>query len=425
MSQRPASRHYVTVAVASMIGTTIEWYDFFLYSTAAALIFNKLFFPNYDPLVGTLAALATYSVGFFARPFGGVVCGHFGDRIGRKSMLLATLLLMGIPTILIGLMPTYRQIGPWAAVLLVILRILQGIAVGGEWGGAALMSVEHAPAGRKGLFGSLPQAGVGIGLALSSLAMAQVSRLPEADMLSWGWRLPFLASAFLLGVGWFIRIRIAESPVFERVLSAGERSTAPLVTVLKLHPRATLQVIGARLAEVSWFYLVATYTLTYATTQLGLSKPIILHAVVAGAAAQVIMVPLLGHLGDRIGQRRVYGLGAVCLIAFAFPYFDLLQRRDAVSVWFAVVPALSIVAAMMYSQQSALFAAQFPAAVRYSGISLGVQSAGAVGGGLTPLIAAALVARSGATTGVSLYFVALGIVAVACTLGMSEARASE
>ena len=415
----PALQHYAIVGIASMIGTTIEWYDFFLYSTAAALIFNKLFFPNYDPLVGTLASLGTYSIGFFARPFGGAIFGHFGDRIGRKSMLLITLLLMGVPTILIGLMPTYKQIGIWAAVALVVLRILQGIAVGGEWGGAALMSVEHAPEGKKGFYGSLPQAGVGMGLALSSLAMASVSRMPEAELLTWGWRLPFLASALLLGVGWFIRVRIAESPVFERLQAAGSRSRTPLWVVLRQHPGATLQVIGARLAEVSWFYIVVTFSLTYATTQLGLSKPTILNAVVAGGATEVIAVPLFGRLGDRIGQKTVYFLGAVCLIAFAFPYFELLQQKDTLSVWLAIVPALSIVGAMMYSQESTLFAAQFPAAVRYSGISLGVQVSGAIGGGLAPLIATGLLAtHGGSTLYVSLYIIVLGVLACACTLGM-------
>ncbi|MEJ5022883.1 MFS transporter [Ochrobactrum vermis] len=216
-------KQYVTAGIASMIGTTIEWYDFFLYGTAAALIFNKIFFPDFDPFMGTLAAFATYSVGFFARPLGGIIFGHFGDRVGRKSMLLITLMLMGVPTILIGLIPSYETIGYWAALLLVIMRFLQGVAVGGEWGGAVLMAVEHAPEGKKGLFGSLPQAGVAPGLILSSLAMGLVAKLPEGDMLAWGWRIPFLASVVLLGVGWFIRMKIAESPDFERMETKEEK----------------------------------------------------------------------------------------------------------------------------------------------------------------------------------------------------------
>ena len=210
-------RQYVTAGLASMMGTTIEWYDFFLYGTAAALIFNKIFFPEFDPITGTLAAFATYSVGFFARPLGGLIFGHFGDKVGRKSMLIITLFLMGIPTILIGLIPSYESIGYWAAVLLVLMRFLQGVAVGGEWGGAVLMAVEHAPEGKKGFFGSLPQTGVAPGLILSSLAMGAVATLPEEDMLSWGWRIPFIASVVLLLVGWFIRVKVAESPDFEKI----------------------------------------------------------------------------------------------------------------------------------------------------------------------------------------------------------------
>ncbi|SFP33446.1 Sugar transporter [Variovorax sp. OK605] len=246
-----ARKGYVTAGLASMMGTTIEWYDFFLYGTAAALIFNKIFFPSFDPITGTMAAFATYSVGFFARPLGGIVFGHFGDKVGRKSMLLITLLMMGIPTILIGLIPSYDQIGYWAAVLLVLMRFLQGIAVGGEWGGAVLMAVEHAPTGRKGFFGSLPQAGVAPGLILSSLAMGAVAKLPEADMLSWGWRIPFVASVLLLLVGWFIRVKVAESPDFERMKDRGKKVALPVMEVLRKYPRETLVVVGARLAEVT------------------------------------------------------------------------------------------------------------------------------------------------------------------------------
>jgi MHS family shikimate/dehydroshikimate transporter-like MFS transporter len=410
---------YAIVGIASMMGTTIEWYDFFLYSSAAALIFNKLFFPNFDPMMGTLASFATYAVGFFARPFGGVLFGHLGDRVGRKSALLATLLLMGIPTTLMGLIPTYRQIGLWAAVLLVLLRLLQGIAVGGEWGGAALMSVEHAPDGKKGLFGSLPQAGVGAGLVLSSLAMAWSARLPEADLMSWGWRVPFVASALLVGVGWFIRVRVAESPVFEKMKATGRHVKTPLFEVLRHHPRTTLLVIGARLAEVTWFYTVVTFSLAYASNQLALPKSMVLTAIGAGGATEMCTIPLLGLFADRIGQKWLYALGTVGLIAFALPFFRLLEARNTVSVWLAIVPALAVVGALMYGQQATLFAAQFPAEVRYSGISLGVQVSGAIGGGLAPIVATGLLAiHGGSTVYVSLYLMALGAVALACVLKM-------
>jgi metabolite-proton symporter len=402
-----------------MIGTTIEWYDFFLYGTAAALIFNKLFFPNFDPVVGTIAAFATYSVGFFARPLGGILFGHFGDRVGRKSMLIMTLALMGIPTTLIGLIPTYDQIGIWAAVLLVVMRVMQGVAIGGEWGGAALMAVEHAPEGKKGFFGSLPQAGVGAGLILSSLAMAWVSRLPEADMLSWGWRIPFLASFVLLLVGWFVRLRVAESPAFEKMEATGRRVDKPLAELVKFHWREVLRVIGARIAEVTWFYTVVTFSLAYATMQLGLPKPMLLNAIVVGAAALLVTIPTFGFIGDRVGQKWLYVLGTLLLIGFAFPFFSLLQNKDVPSVWAAIIPAICIVYALMYGQQATLFAAQFPAEVRYSGISLSVQVSGAIGGGLAPLVATSLMAvERGGTTYVSYYLIALGIIAFLCALTM-------
>src|SRR5690606_10421791 len=276
--QARSSRQYVTAGLASMMGTTIEWYDFFLYGTAAALIFNKIFFPAFDPITGTLAAFATYSVGFFARPLGGFVFGHFGEKLGRKSMLLITLFLMGIPTILIGLIPSYESIGYWAAVLLVLMRFLQGIAVGGEWGGAVLMAVEHAPEGKKGFFGSLPQTGVAPGLILSSLAMGAVASLPEEDMLSWGWRLPFLASVVLLLVGWWIRAKVAESPDFEQMSNKGKQVPIPALEVLRHYPRDVLLVVGGRLAEVTWFYTVVTFALAYATTTLGVERSVMLDA---------------------------------------------------------------------------------------------------------------------------------------------------
>jgi MFS family permease len=402
--------------MASMVGTTIEWYDFFLYGTAAALIFNRLFFPNFDPLVGTLAAFGTYAVGFFARPFGGVLFGHFGDRVGRKSMLLVTLLLMGVPTVLIGLAPTYAQVGSPAAVLLVCLRFLQGLAVGGEWGGAALMAVEHASEGRRGLLGSLPQAGVGAGLVLSSLAMAWTARLPEAALLGWGWRLPFLASFVLLAVGAFIRLRVAETPVFEALRDVRARLEVPLLAVLRHRPRETLRMMGLRLAEATWFYTVVTFSLAYTTQQLALPKAQVLDAIVAGAALEMLAVPLLGHLGDRVGQKWLCAAGALGVALFAVPFFALLQTRELPLVWLAIVPALCLIHALMYGQQATLFAAAFPPAMRYSGISLVVQLPGAIGGGLAPILATGLLAAAGGSTRyLGLYLASLGVLACLCS----------
>jgi MHS family shikimate/dehydroshikimate transporter-like MFS transporter len=407
-----ARKGYVTAGLASMMGTTIEWYDFFLYGTAAALIFNKIFFPSFDPITGTMAAFATYSVGFFARPLGGIVFGHFGDRVGRKSMLLITLLMMGIPTILIGLIPSYDRIGYWAAVLLVIMRFLQGIAVGGEWGGAVLMAVEHAPPGRKGFFGSLPQAGVAPGLILSSLAMGAVAKLPEADMLSWGWRIPFLASVILLLVGWFIRVKVAESPDFERMEDRGRKVGIPVIEVLRKYPRETLVVVGARLAEVTWFYTAVTFALAYATGTLGIPRTVMLDATIWGAMAALVMMPVCGMLGDRIGHKWVFMIGTAGIVACAPLFFDFLHTREVFWINAAAVMAIGLVYACLYGPEGSLFSSQFPPEVRYTGISLAVQVSGAIGGGLAPIVAIWLLSKgNGSPAYVTWYLSALGVVA--------------
>lgn len=410
--RKSTPKEYITAGFASMAGTTIEWYDFFLYGTAAALIFNKIFFPQFDPLMGTLAAFATYSVGFFARPLGGIIFGHFGDRIGRKSMLLTTLVLMGVPTILIGLIPSYESIGYWAAVLLVAMRFLQGIAVGGEWGGAVLVAVEHAPEGKKGLFGSLPQMGVGAGLILSSFAMAAVARLPEADMMSWGWRIPFLASAILLLIGWFIRIKVAESPDFEAMRESGKKVAVPLVTVLKNHPKEVLLVIGARLGEVTWFYTVVTFALAYATGTLGIQKSVMLDAIIWGAFLSLFTMPLCGMLGDRIGHKWVFMIGAIGIGIFGMFFFGMLETRESGWITLAMILAISVVYGCLYGPEGSLFSNQFPPEVRYSGISLAVQTSGAIGGGLAPLVATWLLAVGGGNPRyVTGYLITLGVIA--------------
>ncbi|MGZ9571340.1 MFS transporter [Alcaligenes nematophilus] len=414
--QARSSRQYVTAGLASMMGTTIEWYDFFLYGTAAALIFNKIFFPAFDPITGTLAAFATYSVGFFARPLGGFVFGHFGDKLGRKSMLLITLFLMGIPTILIGLIPSYESIGYWAAVLLVLMRFLQGIAVGGEWGGAVLMAVEHAPEGKKGFFGSLPQTGVAPGLILSSLAMGAVASLPEEDMLSWGWRLPFLASVALLLVGWWIRAKVAESPDFEQMSRKGKQVPIPALEVLRHYPREVLLVVGGRLAEVTWFYTVVTFALAYATTTLGVERSVMLDATVWGAFAALFTMPLFGVLGDRIGFKWVFMAGTICMLAFSSTFFSMLGSLDSRTITLALVIAIGLVYAALYGPQGGLFSTQFPPEVRYSGISIAVQVSGAIGGGLAPLVATSLLAYGdGQPDYIVWYLSALGLIAFAST----------
>ena len=422
-SERQPRQQHVTAGLASLIGTTIEWYDFFLYGTAAALIFNQIFFPAFDPIAGTLAAFATYSVGFFARPLGGMIFGHFGDRIGRKSMLIVTLYLMGIPTILIGLVPSYDSIGYWAALLLVIMRFLQGVAVGGEWGGAVLMAVEHAPKGKKGFFGSLPQTGVAPGLILSSFAMGAVAMLPEEDMLSWGWRLPFLASVFLLAVGVYIRVRVSESPDFEKMITRGTESRLPLLDVVRKHPRAVLTVVGCRLAEVTWFYTVVVFSLAYATGTLGVSKSTMLDATIWGAFLAMFMMPLFGVLGDKIGPKWIFVAGTMGIFLFGSVFFNLIGTESAFWINIAMIIAIGVVYAAMYGPQGALFSAQFPPEVRYSGISLGVQVSGAIGGGIAPLVATWLLSvGDGSPRYVAWYLAALGIIVFFSALRMrSEA----
>lgn len=419
----PKKSSHRLAGISSMVGTTIEWYDFFIYGAAAALIFNKLFFPNLDPLTGVLAAFATYAVGFIGRPLGGLVFGHFGDKIGRKSMLLLTLMLMGIPTVLIGLLPTYESIGYWAAICLVILRFIQGMAMGGEWGGAVLMAVEHAPEGKKGFWGSLPQASTGGGLMLASIALGLVSLLPEQALFSWGWRIPFLASIVLLAVGWYIRVKVPESPDFEKVKQQAEEVKVPALQVFKNHPKQLITIIVARAAENAWFYIASTFTLAYTTTQLGIARQEILFATICGAIVIMFMTPLCGHLSDKVGQRNMFMFGLCVLALYSYPFFSMLNTKDPVLVWTAIVLAIGVVFPIMYAPQAQLFARQFPAEIRYSGISISVQLAGVLGGGLAPLIATKLLSVGGGSPHlIMMYIGSMAVIAIISTTFMPRDR---
>ena len=398
------------VIVASFVGTTIEWYDFFLYGTAAALVFNRLFFPTMDPTAGTMAAFATYAVGFFARPLGGIIFGHFGDTLGRKSMLVTTLMLMGVATVLIGLLPTYSQIGMAAPVLLVLLRCLQGIGVGGEWGGAVLMAVEHSQGERRGFHASWVQAGVPVGLLLANGVFLIVSSMGEAAFLAWGWRVPFLLGIVLLAVGMFIRLRIVESPVFAKAQTAGSGPRLPILAVLRHHPGNVLCAMGARFSENAFFYILTVLVLSYGSQRLGLPQGLLLNAVLAGSAAQLIAIPLFGALSDVVGRRPVYLGGALFLMVFSFPFFWLLELREPVLVVLAVIIGL-IGHAAMYGPQAAFFSELFGTRVRYSGASLGYQLASPLAGGLAPLIATALLNwTGGASWPIALYLIGMSIV---------------
>jgi MFS transporter, MHS family, shikimate and dehydroshikimate transport protein len=409
MSQ-PQPNNIRRVVIASFIGTTIEWYDFFLYGTAAALVFNKLFFPNFDALAGTMAAFATYAVGFFARPLGGIVFGHYGDKIGRKSMLVTTLMLMGVATVLIGLLPTYETIGVAAPILLVTLRFVQGFGVGGEWGGAVLMAVEHGHEGKRGFHASWVQAGVPVGLLLANGVFHLASSMDEKAFLAWGWRIPFLLGILLLGVGMFIRLKIMESPIFTEAKAAEPGPKVPILAVLRDHRRNVLLAMGARFAENAFFYIFTVLVLSYGSQQLGMEKGTLLKAVFVGSAVQLFAIPYFGALSDKLGRRPVYLGGALFLTAFAFPFFWMLESRQTWLVMLAVVIGL-IGHAAMYGPQAAFFSELFGTRVRYSGASLGYQLASPLAGGMAPLIATYLLEKSsGQSWPVAVYLIVMAVI---------------
>jgi MFS transporter, MHS family, shikimate and dehydroshikimate transport protein len=408
------------VALASLVGTTIEWYDFFLYGTATALVFNKLFFPTVDPLMGTLYSLGTYSVGFVARPIGGIVIGHFGDKIGRKSMLVLTLMIMGVATFLIGCLPTYSQIGPWAPVLLVLLRVAQGFGVGGEWGGAVLMAVEHAPEGKRGFYGSWPQVGVPAGLLLSTIVYFPFSRMPEADFLSWGWRVPFLVSILLVVVGLIIRVRILETPAFERLKETGRQARQPIIEVLRRYPKEVLLAMGARFAENGAFYVYTVFVLIYAVQRVHLDRNVVLWALIVAATIELAAIPMYGALSDRIGRRPVYLFGAVCTALTAYPIFWMLDTGTPWLAHAALYMGLLLGHAAMYAPQGAFFSELFGTSVRYSGASLGVQLSSAIAGGFSPIIATRLLQLGYGRGALSLYLIGMAAITIVSVILATE-----
>ena len=414
-----------TVALASLIGTTIEWYDFFLYGTAAALVFNRLFFPTFDPLTGTLASFGTYTVGFVARPIGGIIIGHYGDRIGRKSMLVLTLVVMGVATFLIGLLPTYDLIGPWAAVALVVLRVAQGFGVGGEWGGAVLMAVEHAPRGARGFYGSWPQIGVPAGLLLSTGVFTAFSWLPEDQFLAWGWRVPFLLSIFLVAIGLVIRMRILETPAFVRIKSQAMAARQPIIEVLVRYPKQVILAMGARFAENGAFYIFSIFVLTYATEKAKIDRQIVLNGILIGAAIELAAIPFFGALSDRFGRRPVYLFGAVMTAVVALPLFAALDGGSPALIAVALTAAFTLSHGAMYAPQAAFMSELFDARVRYSGASLGAQLASVFAGGLAPFIGTALLTAGYGRGAVALYVVSLAAVTIVAVLAASETHRSD
>ena len=398
------------VIAASLIGSVIEWYDFFIYGTAAALIFGQLFFPGSDPLIGTLYSFGTYAVGFIARPIGGVFCGHYGDKIGRKSMLVMTLIVMGVATTLVGLLPTYESIGIWAPVLLVVLRFLQGFAVGGEWGGATLMAVEYAPPGRRGFFGSWPGMGIPAGLVVATAVFTASSSLPPEQFLSWGWRVPFLVSIVLVAVGLFVRLKILETPAFQQMQESGGSSELPVLDVFRYYWRSLLLTMGAFFLLNGGFYVTVTFMLAYGTQNIGVGSGTMLTGVLIAGTVQIFAIGAFAALSDRVGRRPVYLGGAVFLLLFSFPLFWMVNTGVAPLIWLAMSIAIVALGAM-YGPSGAFFSELFSTRVRYSGASLGYQLASAVAGGFAPVIAVALLSAYGYPA-VALYMIVMALITI-------------
>jgi len=407
--------------VAAAIGTSIEWYDFFLYSTVAALVFPALFFPKQDPNTAILLSFSTYFVGFAARPVGAALFGHYGDRLGRKVTLIATLLVMGIGTVLIGIIPTYAQIGVFGAVLLTVLRALQGIGIGGEWGGSVLLSLEWNSGGRRGLVGSWPQFGVPVGLVLSNGAFLLFNALTGDQFLVWGWRIPFLLSIVLIGVGLYIRLGILETPVFASLADTQRIEQAPVVEVLRRNGREVVLSALARLGQNTQFYIFTSFILVYGTTTLHFARGSLLNATLVMSVLSLITVPLFGLLSDRYGRRRVYLIGCAIMVVFPFIYYGLLDTRVALIVFLAIAISLPI-HDVQYGPQAALIAESFTGRLRYSGASLGYQAASIIAGGPAPIVATFLIATFHSSLAVAIYLALCAAVSVLATLGLRDNR---
>jgi len=391
-----------SLLLASCVGTSIEWYDYYIFGTAAALVFGPLFYPSFSPVAGTLAAFGTFAVGFLARPLGGAVIGHFGDRIGRKTMLVLTLMLTGVATFLIGVLPTYAAIGVAAPLLLLLLRLVQGFGVGGEWGGAVLVATEHATPHQRAVYGSFAQFGVPIGVLTSNLAFLAVAGLPEDDFLSWGWRIPFLLSIFLLLVGMVVRRRLTESPEFQRVKENRQVSKLPVRELLRERPGALLLASVAAIAPPAVGYTVIVYMLSYGTTVVGFDRTTLLVLILLSSVLWIVMIYVAARWADRWGSKRIYAIGAATAVIWAFPLFLLVDTGNVAAAFVAFMVA-GIVQAIMAGAQGALFTEIFDTRMRYSGISIAYQLGGMIGGALTPIVATALFAASGSSMPIALY----------------------
>jgi len=418
----PPAQSMPKVVAASLSGALLEWYDFNLYGISAALVFGRLFFPDIDPVLGTLASLATFGVGFVSRPIGALIFGHFGDRIGRKRVLVTTMMIIGGATFLIGLLPDYRAIGLWAPALLVTLRLVQGLGLGGEFGGASLLVVEHAPRARRGFWGSIPQTGGPIGYLIAVSVMALFSALPDEQFLSWGWRIPFLLSAVLLVAGLVVRLKIQETPAFRAVQRSGERVRVPLWTALRRYPKNIAVAFGARLGEAGTSQIYQPFVISYVTTTLGYGESVSLIGVVFYNIVGLALIPVVGAVSDRVGRRPLYLLGGIIVVITVFPYFWLLNSGSVGLVWAAMALAGLGSAVCMSSLQPTLFTEMFGVRVRYSGMSFAYQSSAMVAGFVPAVATSLIVASGGAIWPVAVLVVGLGLVSVLSTSRMRETR---
>lgn len=409
------------ILIASLVGSSIEWFDYFLYGTVAALVFNQLFFVNEDPAIGLLLSYASFALAFFIRPFGGVIFSHIGDRIGRKKTLVLTLSLMGVATFGMGLLPTYQAVGIWSPILLITLRLVQGLGIGGEWGGALLLAVEYAPAEKRGLFGAIPQMGVTIGMLLGTIALSIMTLLPESAFMTWGWRLPFIFSALLVFFGLWIRKGIDETPSFKKVKESGEVPKLPIVETLKNYWREVIIAVGAKVVETAPFYIFSTFVVSYATSNLGFSRTATLTAVMIATIITTILIPFMGMLSDKIGRKKLFIGGTIGMALFAFPYFWLLQQKSVLLLIIATVIGLGVIWAPITAVLGTMFSEIFDARIRYTGITLGYQIGAALAGGTAPLVATALLNRfNNSYVPVAIYIIFASVLSLAAIWAVKD-----
>lgn len=411
------------VLLASLVGSAIEWFDYFLYGTVAALVFNKIFFVNENPTIGLMLAYASFALTFFIRPFGGIIFSHIGDKIGRKKTLVLTLSLMGVATMAMGLLPTYQAIGIWAPIILICLRLIQGLGIGGEWGGALLLAVEYAPKDQRGFYGSIPQVGIPIGMVMGTLALSIMSLLPNDAFITWGWRVPFIASIFLVFFGLWIRRGIDETPSFKAVQAQGKVPKLPIADTLKYYWKEVLITIGAKFVETAPFYIFSTFVVSYATINLNFNRTAVLTAVMIASIVTTILIPMMGKLSDKIGRKPLYIGGTLLMIMYAFPYFWLLQQNSVALLFIATIIGLGIIWAPITAVLGTIFSEIFSPEIRYTGVSLGYQVGAALAGGTAPLIAVALLSLfDNSYVPVALYIILTGIISLIAMSKVQDRR---